>query len=116
MRSGSSEVVRQVIVIESMLAYSSILELAMHHCIFGKDILHVFLSHVKAAYPLWWSSLTKDLQKKKMVLCVGVVRQTRSASSCERTNLKKNGLFQFDFYLITSYNKSSFKDIRKPNI
>ena len=51
-RNGSLEVVRQAIVIEGLLAYSSILELAMRHCVFGKDILRVFLSHVKAAYPL----------------------------------------------------------------
>ena len=31
-------------------------------------------------YPLWWPRLTKDLQTElKKVLCVGVVRQTRSA-------------------------------------
>ena len=64
---------RQAIVIERLLAYNSILELAMHHCILGKDILRVFLSHVKAAYPLWWSSLTKDLQKKKKKWCFGLV-------------------------------------------
>ena len=57
----------QAIVIERLLAYSSILELAMRHCVPGKDILRVFLSHVKATYPLWWSSLTKDLKKKKNV-------------------------------------------------
>ena len=77
-RSGSSEAVHQAIVIERLLAYSSILELAMRHSVLGKDILRVFLSHVKATYSLWWSSLTKDL-KKKVVLCVGVVRQTQSA-------------------------------------
>ena len=77
-RSGSSEAVHQAIVIERLLAYSSILELAMRRCVLGKDILRVFLSHVKATYSLWWSSLTKDL-KKKVVLCVGVVRQTQSA-------------------------------------
>ena len=78
-RSGSSEAVHQAIVIERLLAYSSIFELAMRHCVLGKDILRVFLSHVKATYSLWWSSLTKDLKKKKVVLCVGVVRQTQSA-------------------------------------
>ena len=58
----------QAIVIERLLAYSSILELAMRHCVLGKDILRVFLSHIKATYSLWWSSLTKDLKKKSGAL------------------------------------------------
>ena len=34
----------------------------------------------QALFPLWWPSLTKDLQTEhEKVLCVGVVRQTQSA-------------------------------------
>ena len=59
--------------IEKLRTPGSILELAMHRCVFMKDILHLF--PIGAMLPLWCPTLMKDLQTEPLkVPYVGVVR------------------------------------------
>ena len=101
------------LVIEWLLAFGSIPNLAMRRCVVKRETLLSFLigtnslplfptwqcvvvslkeklySHLslgQTVYPLWWPNLTIDLQTEpKKVLCGGLVRQTQSAW-LEQTN------------------------------
>ena len=56
-----------------LLTPGSIPELAMRHCVLGKDILRLFPIGGQAVYQLWWPSLTKDLQTEPKKRCSALV-------------------------------------------
>ena len=59
--------------VESLLALGSIPELAMRRCVLGKNSLNDIFHWAQAVSPLWWPSLTKDLQMepKKVAALLG---------------------------------------------
>ena len=48
--------------VERLLALGLIPELAMRRGVLGKNTLNDIFHWSQAVYPLWWPSLTKDLQ------------------------------------------------------
>ena len=59
----------------------SVPELEMRRCVLEIDILRYSFHLSQAVYPLWWPSLTKDLETdppKNAAYSVGVVRQMQS--------------------------------------
>jgi len=49
-------------------------------CVHGKDTLYCFLPWGKAVYPLWWPSLTKDMQTEQL-LCWSGIKDTEHTTS-----------------------------------
>ena len=73
--------------IERLLTSGSILELAIHRCVLGKDTLRLFPIRPHSL-PIVVASMTKDLQMQPIKRCSALVRLDRHSvpGSCERTN------------------------------
>jgi len=65
------------LVIERLRNLGSTPDAVVRCCIFGKNTSWYFPSWSQAVYPLWWPSLTKDMQTEQL-LCWRGMTDTRA--------------------------------------
>ena len=87
---GGSSVVERWLVIEKLLTLGSILELAMRHCVFGKE-LYLYFQLGQSSLLIVEAQLYERLATgtKKKLFCIGVVRdKPRVPGSYEHSKSK----------------------------
>ena len=98
--------------IERLLALGP--ELVMRSCVLGKDTLRLFPFGGRAVYPLWWPSLTIDLQtepKKGALLWFGWAETECQVHTNERTIAKLHLEHRMRNCIIASQNSCIFRKL-----
>jgi len=69
------------LVIERLQSLGLIPDAVAHRCVLGKDTYCCFPLCGQAVYPLWWPSLTKDMQTEELLCWSGMTDTEHSATS-----------------------------------